>query len=380
MSRRFAILIVILACAAPFAAQAQTIPFSVRQAVVRVVCGELQGSGVVVNSEKGYVLTNAHLLVGIEGLQSGPCTVSFLADSAATLPRVEYQTSQVAYAFEESANRDFAILQIGTPVRPNRTLDVFPFLKTDEFSTVGTPISIVSYPGSASGAEAITTGTIHTLADGIIGTDAAISPGSSGGGGITNANNLVGLATRILSSVSPSGVERIIEYQLVDIRAIEAWMDTLGSNGHDTYVTHADETRAHAGTNYVMQTQLQCILLARTPYDSSVSCLKADSTRTIFPNAGTFFTWFGDFSGVLTLSPQELTPYRLVGSVTMKPGTLVKITTDPKVYLVTDIFGTLRWVENEDIARLLYGDGWAGFVKDVPDEFFTNYRVGAAIQ
>lgn len=378
MIRRLVPVFLAFACFMPFAAQAQTVPFSIRQAVVRVVCGDLQGSGVVVNGDKGYVLTNAHLLIGIGSLISGPCTVSFLANDAATRPRIQYQTSQVAYVFEESANRDFAILKIEASVGSNH-LETIPFLKTDEFSTIGTPISIVSYPGSANGDETVTTGTIHGLSDGIIGTDALISPGSSGGAGITDADNLVGLSTRILSIETAPGVEQVVEYQLVDIRAIEAWMDTLGGNGHDTYVTHADITRAHAGTNYIFQSQLQCVLLARTQYDSSVSCLKGDGTRTIFPNAATFLTWFGDFTGVVMLTPQELAPYQLIGSVTMKPGTLVKVTTDPHVYLVTDSRGTLRWIQNETIAKTLYGDGWAGFVKDVPDEFFTNYTLGAPI-
>jgi hypothetical protein len=50
------------------------------------------------------------------------------------------------------------------------------------------------------------------------------------------------------------------------------------------------------------------------------------------------------------------------------------------VYLVTDNHGTLRWIQNETVAKTLYGDGWAGFVKDVPDEFFANYTMGPAIQ
>ena len=58
----------------------------------------------------------------------------------------------------------------------------------------------------------------------------------------------------------------------------------------------------------------------------------------------------------------------------------MKIQTDPKVYMVSNVGGTLRWIENENRAIELYGEGWAGFVQDVPDTFFINYKVGVPIQ
>ena len=65
--------------------------------------------------------------------------------------------------------------------------------------------------------------------------------------------------------------------------------------------------------------------------------------------------------------------------MTMKPGSLIKIESDPKVYLVSDIDGTLRWIPTEERAKELYGDGWAGFVKDVPVTFFSSYTIGAPL-
>jgi hypothetical protein len=57
---------------------------------------------------------------------------------------------------------------------------------------------------------------------------------------------------------------------------------------------------------------------------------------------------------------------------------LVKIQTDPKTYAV-DKNGTLRWITSESAAALLYGADWAKQVDDVPDTFFTNYKIGSPV-
>ena len=101
--------------------------------------------------------------------------------------------------------------------------------------------------------------------------------------------------------------------------------------------------------------------------------------RYVFPNEKTYFSWYRDFSGVVTISDAELAAIPIGGNVTIRPGTkLVKITTDPKVYAVT-LGGMLHWVESEAIATQLYGASWAGRVVDVPDSFFVNYTIGSSV-
>src|SRR3989338_9496783 len=69
---------------------------------------------------------------------------------------------------------------------------------------------------------------------------------------------------------------------------------------------------------------------------SSVYYLAADGKRYVFPNESTYFSWYSDFSGVITIPQSELESYPLGANVTVRPGTkLVKITTNPKVYAVT---------------------------------------------
>jgi len=108
---------------------------------------------------------------------------------------------------------------------------------------------------------------------------------------------------------------------------------------------------------------------------SSVYFLAGDSKRYVFPNEATYFSWYSDFSGVVTIPQSELESYPLGANVTVRPGTkLVKITTDPKVYAV-EPDGMLVHVPDETTAIALWGENWAQRVIDVPDAFFTNYTV-----
>lgn len=112
---------------------------------------------------------------------------------------------------------------------------------------------------------------------------------------------------------------------------------------------------------------------------SSVYYLGADGKRYVFPNPTTYFSWYNDFSGVVTIPASELQSYPLGGNVTMRPGTkLVKITTDPSVYAV-EPNGVLRKIQSEAQAASLYGTNWNKRVVDVPDAFFTNYTVSTVL-
>lgn len=110
----------------------------------------------------------------------------------------------------------------------------------------------------------------------------------------------------------------------------------------------------------------------------TVYYLGADSKRYVFPNEQTYFSWYSDFSGVVTIPQSELESYSLKANVTMRPGTkLVKITTNPKVYAVTS-GGTLVAIPDEATAATLYGANWNKRIVDVPDAFFTNYNISTA--
>jgi hypothetical protein len=112
---------------------------------------------------------------------------------------------------------------------------------------------------------------------------------------------------------------------------------------------------------------------------STVYIVGSDGKRYAFPDAQTFRSWYADDSSVQRVGDAVLAAFPLGGLVTIRPGTfLVKIQTDPKTYAV-ESGGTLRWVPSEEIAASIYGPAWAKRVVDVPDAFFTTYRIGAAI-
>jgi hypothetical protein len=112
---------------------------------------------------------------------------------------------------------------------------------------------------------------------------------------------------------------------------------------------------------------------------SAVYFIDQDNRRHAFPNEATYFSWYPDFSSVLTISADTLAAIPLGSSVTIRPGTyLIKIQTDPKVYAV-EPYGVIRWVSSEQIANKLYGSGWNAKIVDVDVSFFVNYQVGANI-
>lgn len=110
---------------------------------------------------------------------------------------------------------------------------------------------------------------------------------------------------------------------------------------------------------------------------STTVYLVRDGKRYSFPNQKTYESWYGnDFSSVATISAGELASYQLFGNITYQPGSLVKIPTIPKVYLVTDD-GSLRWVQTE--AKLNSLGLFLSQVNDLPETFFLDYTIGTDI-
>jgi len=356
-------------------ARAAETPFDIRQASVIVQCGDKQGSGVVVNGSAGYILTAAHVLLNETTSLPDSCELGFISDQTYA-PNVFYEAQDIKYVYDAAHNRDFAILQIGRRIK-GRPLASFPFLLTDEFSQAGDPLTLITYPAEASGTQFISTGTIALFDQGTIRTDAFVGHGSSGGPSVDAQNHLIGLARGIVYATGANQtIAQPVGYELVDIRDVIIWLDTFGTNAADAYITHADLARYQAPQAYIVPENLSCQLLVKSALASTVYCLKSDNTRAVFPNDATYVSWFSDFSAVTTLSDQYLAAYQLTSNITMKTGSLVKIESDPKVYLVADAQGTLRWVPSEQKAIELFGAGWAGFVKDIPVTFFPNYHIG----
>lgn len=375
-------LVVLFCGAVPLLSQAQVLPDDVLKALVWVQCGTRQGSGTVINGEQGYVLTNAHVAVDTEHGFTVPdsCLIGFL--DAGNQPQIFYRATVDKFSYNEARSQDFAVLKIGQHVSGAGTPlpQPFAFIKTQEFPVAGDAIRLFGYSGEKE-RYILRDATISGFESGFIGVSGTtIMPGDSGGAGLDVNNRLVGIPTRVVTLVPDNGGASIVTYEMIDIRAVMIWLDTYGSNAHDAYFTHADYSRYHQSAVFLQQASLDCEAIARTTVTPTVFCLLPNSTRLAFPNADTLLSWYPDFKQVFSFQPAALTPYRLARNVTFKPGTLVKVTTNPKVFVVVDTFGTLRWVPTETKAIQLWGPAWAGLVHDVPDEFFTNYTIGQPLE
>jgi plastocyanin len=120
--------------------------------------------------------------------------------------------------------------------------------------------------------------------------------------------------------------------------------------------------------------------LIKSTSNKSVYYYASNGKRYVFPNEKTYFTWYANFSGVKTIADAQMSIIPLGGNVTYRPGVkMVKVTTDPRTYVV-DQAGILRHVASEQLANTLYGLNWQEKIEDLPDAFFTNYRIGTAIQ
>lgn len=104
-----------------------------------------------------------------------------------------------------------------------------------------------------------------------------------------------------------------------------------------------------------------------------------DGFRYVFPNDKTYFTWYTNFDSVKWVSDADLTKIQIGGNVTYKPGArMIKINSDPRVYVISK-GGLIRAINSEAVAKALYGALWNKMIDDVPDGFFSNYKLGGTI-
>lgn len=116
--------------------------------------------------------------------------------------------------------------------------------------------------------------------------------------------------------------------------------------------------------------------LIKTTNNTAVYWYSSNGKRYVFPNEGTYFSWFNNFNNITVIEPTVLSGIPIGGNVTYRPGTkMLKIQSDPRTYVVTK-GGVLRQVMSESVATALYGTNWKTQVNDINDGFFINYKLG----
>lgn len=116
--------------------------------------------------------------------------------------------------------------------------------------------------------------------------------------------------------------------------------------------------------------------LIKIPTNSAVYYCGADGKRHVFTHFNSYFTWYEDFSGVLTITPEEMAKIPFGSNVTYRPGAkLLQSENGSRVYAV-EKNGVLRWIRSEATAVKLYGEDWKKKIDIISDAFITNYTEG----
>ena len=139
----------------------------------------------------------------------------------------------------------------------------------------------------------------------------------------------------------------------------------------ETNTEDADTTSNHSGS--LIKTACESDATADDPC-KAVYYVTSDGDRHAFPNEKVFFTWYDDFSSLVTVSVSEMASHPLGKNVTYHPGIrMVKFISADTVYTVSRE-GVLRPIASESVATDLYGSHWNTLIDDIPDAFYSNYR------
>jgi hypothetical protein len=311
-------------------------------------------------------------------VQADECQVGFVDD--ALEPKSFYKATPVHAIFDAKTDRDFAVLKLGDLQFGPAAIPATP-MKTNEFAAVGDPVTAYGFPGGSPQVMKTAAGKITGFSRGTVLADDAITQGYSGGPLVDGSGHLAAVSERLSVEIDEkTGEQHVVDYESGDVLSLIDWLDTFGLGEHDKYLTHADPQKFDGAPYVARDEDPGCIHVVRTQEEPTLYCLLSGPYRLVFPNEATYFSWYPDFAGVEYVTTKNLADYALIGNVTMRAGSLVKVQTVPTVYVVSDSLGLLRAIPSEDRAAALFGSSWATKVHDVPDVFFTDYRIGEPVQ
>lgn len=115
--------------------------------------------------------------------------------------------------------------------------------------------------------------------------------------------------------------------------------------------------------------------LIKSEASRAVYYVDASGVRHVFVNLQVYRSWYGDdFSDVVEVSESTIASIRLGRPVTMRPGKMIKLSSDPKVYLVVKNRG-LRHITSEAIATNLFGPAWNKQITEEDITTFSSYEM-----
>jgi len=112
---------------------------------------------------------------------------------------------------------------------------------------------------------------------------------------------------------------------------------------------------------------------------SAVYYVGQDKKKHRFANEFVYYSYYSEFSGLKVFSDNSLAQIPMGKDVIMRAGTyLMKQASSAEVYAV-EPNGVLLRIENEQVAKKLYGNKWTDRVIDLPQDVFQQYQLGNPI-
>ncbi|MEI7741363.1 MAG: Ig-like domain-containing protein [bacterium] len=119
--------------------------------------------------------------------------------------------------------------------------------------------------------------------------------------------------------------------------------------------------------------------LIKSPIYSAVYWYSSDGKRYVFPNVGTYASWFPNYSNIKVISSDLMSQIPLGGNITYRPGVkMLKVPSASTVYAV-DHGGVLHPIASENVIFALYGINWSRMIDDLSEAFFFAYKIGSPI-
>ena len=169
----------------------------------------------------------------------------------------------------------------------------------------------------------------------------------------------------------------------IDVSQGKIRIYAIDSNGNDSLSDISDANFKIVQTEEVVDTSdgdLSALhgVLIKGESMSAVYFLGADAKRYVFPSEAVFYSWYSNFDDVVTISDEDLASFKLGSRITMAPGSLIKVMSDPKVYVI-DTDGSKRHVTSEAVAKAQFGIDWASDVVDIDVTQWFDYPTGEVV-
>ena len=198
------------------------------------------GSGVIIDGQRAYVLTNAHVISG----------------AAQIMARLQDGREFQAVLLGADQDLDLAVLRLevpeGTPALPQAQMgDSSELVAGETVVAIGNPFGL---------SHTVTTGVVSALdrsvttqqmsATGLIQTDAAINPGNSGGPLLNLLGQVVGINAAVYArgggigfAIPINRAKRVLEELIATGRVAHIWLGLLGENMTPDQVPYYGLTR-----------------------------------------------------------------------------------------------------------------------------------------